>query len=152
MSRVLMACWLILVTSSTVAETIACQFVAAAGLTWQSGRWEAERFNPHNPFFLKVTPDGMSLNENEVLKALIKEERFRKNLKAKCIGQAVVTCTIFLTTDTSPVYELAFGPVLQIGLKSLQGAVATLSGYTSKQEPNEARDSLTVSPFICQKM
>jgi hypothetical protein len=51
MARFFWACWLLLAMGSSVAQTFACQYVAAGGLDWEGGSWRAQQFNVQEPFF-----------------------------------------------------------------------------------------------------
>jgi len=56
---------------SSVAQTFACQYVAAGGLNWEGSYWRTREFRVEEPFFLTLTPDGKGLSVDTVEKQLL---------------------------------------------------------------------------------
>ena len=133
MKRIVLGGWLLLATSGSIAQTFACQFVASGGLDWKSSRWVATEFNSREPFFFKITPnDGMnSFKGDDSL------ERLPLNCDQEARKLKIHSCS------TAAGVYVYFWEITQ------RGAISRLFG--SAMEKDE-RDSLTVSPFICQKM
>lgn len=138
MTRFLLACLLLVVTGSSLAQTFACQFVAAAGLRWENGSWVTSTFKKDPPFFLKIMPNGDLTLESA----------------ATVLGGAHTCVTGIderITCMSAKEGFLGVGQTLIFHPKTTSGGISYLLGSI---EPNSAsrKDTLVVSPFICQKM
>jgi hypothetical protein len=110
--------------------TLACQYVAAGGLIWETGRWRATGFILRAPFFLTVRGGG--LVAESVQQAL-------GSLMVQCVsGYEIETCST------------ATGVTLFFNHAAAQGTAARL--YVQRPGDNAARDTLSVEHFICQRM
>jgi hypothetical protein len=129
MKRIVLGCWLLLATSGSIAQTFACQYVASAGLKWENGAWVTKTFTEGSPFFIGMSEDGDTINK-------------------KTIGNLVIspTCT---TGKLISCYGLG-GDFLYFAPEALKGAHAITLG--SIIHDSRAKDTLSISPFICQRM
>ncbi len=133
MTKFLLTFWLLLVTGSTVAQTFACQYVASAGLDWENGSWVTRTFHVGKPFFLNLTLDGKNIEEKSI-----------KNLiqSATCSVQNEALGFISCASIT--------GAFLYFNPSIFRGAVTRTLGAALGDVGD--KDSVSVAPFICQKM
>lgn len=129
MIRVFFTCWLFLITGSSVAQTYACQFVASAGLNWEKGSWVTSTFKKRSPFFIGLNRDGKTIDEKTIANLVI---------ASTCTAEENISCTGLL------------GQFLYFSPLTLKGAYVTTLG--SVIHDDRQKDSLSISPFICQKM
>jgi len=108
-------------------KPLACQTEAAAGLSWENGRWVTKTFPA--PKFILVQA-GTLLTTDSVAKALIGEPSH-------------VTCR-----DTKPQIECTdrSGGGLFFDPRTLSGGISQLLGGTSS---GNRRDTVTVQIFSC---
>ena len=112
-------------------KPLACQFQEAGGLSWKQGQWNVARFKLKEPFILVLKGDN--LDPASVAKPLddenpVCEKTSSISLDIRCHDQ--------------------YGGSLFFSPKTNRGAVSQLNGGTSAAA--NTRDSLSVSPFICQ--
>ena len=129
MSRVLLACLLWVLSGSSVAQTFACQFIAAAGLKWENDSWVTKTFKENPPFFIGLNPDGKTIDTKTISKLVI---------IPKCNGDELISCSGI------------GGDFLFFSLSGLKGAYGRTLG--SIIHDSREKDTISVSPFICQKM
>lgn len=129
MSRVLLACLLWVPLGSSVAQTFACQYVAAAGLKWENGSWVTKTFAEGSPFFIGLNSDGKTIDTKTITRLVT---------SPKCAGDLWISC-----------YGIA-GEFLYFSPSAGKGAYALTIG--SIVDDSRPKDTLSVSPFICQKM
>ena len=129
MARFFFTCWLFLMTGSSVAQTYACQFVASAGLNWEKGSWVTSTFKKSSPFFIGLNPDGKTIDEKTIKNLII---------VPTCTAEEFISCTGLS------------GQFLYFYPPALKGAYVTTLG--SIIHDDRQKDSLSVSPFVCQKM
>ena len=130
MTRFLLTCLLWVVTGSSLAQTFACQFVASAGLQWEGGSWVTKTFKKDQPFFIGLNQDGKTIDTKTISKKLL--------TYPTCDEGAFISC--FDGT----------GALLLFALSAMKGAyVQTIGSVIPDSRP---KDTLSVSPFICQKM
>jgi len=129
MTRILFACFLLLASASSLAQTFACQFVAAAGLDWENGAWITKTFNVANPFFISLNTDGKTIDKKSIAQLVV---------IPTCSGEIIITCSG------------ASGAFLSFSPSALKGAYARTFGSITPDK--EGKDSVWISPFICQKM
>jgi len=126
-----------LFTNIVHAQTFFCQFVASGGFDWDSKKWVLKQFNTDKPFVLRV--EGNLLTKESAASALGRNWGSLDCKKHPVTPQAGFSCTDnlggYLMFDDSK----GLGAVTQV-----LGAVSPLSG--------RPRDSITVSPFVCQKL
>lgn len=129
MARVLLACVLWVLLGNSVAKTFACQYVAAAGLKWENGSWVTKTFVEGSPFFIGLNSDGETIDTKTITQLVI---------SPKCTGDVLISC-----------YGVG-GDFLYFSPSAGKGAYArTLGSIIDDSRP---KDTLSVSPFICQKM
>jgi hypothetical protein len=109
--------------------TLACQYVAAGGLHWESGRWRATGFNLRTPFFLAISNGRIVPSSAQVAIG---------TFEVNCVGGPMESCT-------SPVGDTIF-----FDHELMEGAAARL--FVHPPLANGSRDSLSVAYFICQRM
>lgn len=134
MARILFASLLLLVFGSSLAQTFACQFIASSGLNWNSGRWESTSFHTHEPFFFGITAE----NGITSFKGNYSLERLPLTCDKKARELKTHSCST------------ASGTFIYFSESTQRGGIATLFG-SSLLEKDE-RDSLSVQPFVCQKL
>ena len=115
-------------------RVLACQHLAASGLNWEQGQWRQARFRIEEPFAL-VLKDG-NLDLDSVDKAMGSESGPSCEKRARAFPSQI-SCVgwsgTFLLFDT----KTNRGTLTQ----SLGGIAVSAN-----------RDSLTVSPFVCQPL
>ena len=109
---------------------LACQVEAAAGLSWENGRWVASRYNSDVKFLLVL--DGATLTLESAAKVL-------GSISATC--RSAFDGRIECSDDVGG--RIEFSPL------KLRGTVAQLLGGTL--DSPTTRDSISVRPFACQK-
>jgi len=132
MRRLIVAVMLaaVVFTNAARAQTFACQYVMAAGLQWNKGKWSVTGFEVLKPFFLRL--EAGTITSDSATKVLFGPVK-------RCEVEGVKhTCTDRL------------GAFLFFDSQRAEGGVASLVG-TVGDFPT-FRDSVTVSPFTCQKM
>lgn len=132
-ARVLLACLLWALSGSSVAQTFACQYVASGGLDWRSGNWEAVPFKTREPFFFTIKP-GKGITS---FKGDFGLERLPLICDAQASELKIHSCSS------------AAGTFVYFWEATQRGAISSLFGSVSEKDE---RDSLSVMPFICQKM
>jgi len=125
----LFACFLLSASASSLAQTFACQFVAAAGLNWENGSWVTKTFIERNPFFISLNPDGQTIDKKSIAQLVP---------IPTCAGEVIISCSG------------AAGAFLSFSPSALKGAYALTLGSVTPDK--ERKDSIMISPFICQKM
>lgn len=125
----LFACFLLLASASSLAQTFACQFVAAAGLKWENGAWVTKTFVEGSPFFIGMSQNGEIIDKKTIEKLV---------LSPTCTSGKLISC-----------YGLG-GDFLFFAPEALKGAHTTTLG--SIIHDSRAKDTLSISPFICQRM
>lgn len=138
MTKFLLTLWLLLVTGISVAQTFACQFVASAGLHWESSSWKTKTFLEEPPFFLQIMPNG---------------DLSRESAHA-VVGPAYTCITGSNKRITCMAAKQGFfgnGKTLIFDPDTTSGGVSYLIGSTESNSADR-KDTLIVSPFICQKM
>jgi hypothetical protein len=127
-----------LFTNITHAQTFACQFVASGGLDWEGKSWILKQFNTEKPFALRV--ESNLLTKESAASALGRRRWEDIDCKRHPVAlQAGFSCTDYLGG------YLIFDDLKGLGaVTQALGAVAPLVG--------RPRDSITISPFVCQKM
>ena len=125
--------------------TLACQFRGEAnGYQWRHGQWEPTLLQPSKPFFLTVLPNN-SLEPRSALAAM----------GTNPVGINIadrVTCfpyNNFPMTQHSSCAGFAGNHII-LSLQTLEGAISKLFG--SAMNGSTYRDSISVAPFVCQKM
>lgn len=129
MTRFLLACLLWVATGSSLAQTLACQFIATAGLKWENGSWVTKTFFDKQPFFIGLNPDGKTIDKKTVTKLLT---------IPSCTGEQFITCSS------------VEGAFLYFSTDNLKGAYAATFG--SVIDDSREKTTISVAPFICQKM
>lgn len=129
MTRILLAWMLLLMAGNSLAQTFACQFVAAAGLKWENGSWVTKTFVEGSPFFIGLNSDGKTIDTKTITRLVT---------SPKCTGDLLISCS-----------GLA-GEFLYFSPSAGKGAYALTVG--SIVDDSRPKDTLSVSPFICQKM
>ena len=133
MTRILLASVLFLETVACEAQTFACQYSASGGLDWRSGQWESTQFKTSEPFFLTIAPDkGITSFKGDSIM-----ERLPLNCDKKARELKIHSCSS------------GAGAFVYFWEATQRGAISKLFG--SVMEKDE-RDSLSVQPFICQKI
>lgn len=129
MTNVLVGFFLLIATTTSLAQTFACQFVASAGLNWEKGSWVTSTFKKRSPFFIGLNRDGKTIDEKTIANLVI---------ASTCTAEENISCTGLL------------GQFLYFSPLTLKGAYVTTLG--SVIHDDRQKDSLSISPFICQKM
>jgi hypothetical protein len=140
LSRLFLAISLVtisLLPHRAIAQTFACQYIEAAGLNWEAGRWKSTRFNVEKPFFLNM--DGANLNQKVVADFF----------ESTGFSSKEVRCT---KRELQPIHSCidGYGSFMFFDPRTGLGGAADLSGAITSSTGN--RDSLVVKPFTCQKM
>lgn len=111
------------------ATPLACQVEESAGLAWEAGRWKVSRFQDKK--FVLVL-EG-------------------KNLRAESVGKAIdgptASCLVVFKDRVS--CSDGLGGHMYFDPRTLRGTIAQLLGGTV--DTTDRRDSLLVSPFVCQR-
>ena len=133
------------VTAQTV--TYACQYVEAAGLIWQNGRWVATEFYKQDPFILTAI-DGQ----------LVVPETTEENISHPLF---LSQCNLPTEAPTGEPDENLLsrvqscsdkiGNTLLFSFENLNGAYSKIVGAAAGRD-NATKDSLTVAPFVCGTM
>ncbi len=140
LSRLFLAISLVaiaLLPHRAIAQTFACQYIVAAGLHWEAGRWESTRFRVRKPFFLKMDGDNL---DHKVVADFFESFGPATSKEVRCTKGGI-------RSQHSCVD--GFGTFMFFDDRTGTGGRAILNGST---ELNEKRDSLSVAPFTCQKM
>jgi len=126
--------------------TLACQFMAGNGFIWKNEKWQPTMFNFRKPFFLTIRPD----NQLEPKSALVAMALAPDTAEAMKSETDLVHCfPHFKRTNSSACADYS-GSSITISLASLEGAVSLPAGAT--QQSQTRRDTMSISPFVCQKM
>ena len=134
--------WILPVTATALLITpafaqnrpLACQADAAAGLSWENGRWGTASFFPKPDRFILVS-SGKSVTPESVQKVLDETQ------PPNCIA-GMGDGTIFCVSSYASGYSLLFS------MKTMKGAIAKLFGGIMTGE--QYRDSVSVTTFTCQ--
>ena len=130
MTRVLVACLFLVLTTNSLAQTFACQFVASGGLRWEAGSWVTSKFRNEQPFFFTIKAGaGVVSFKGYELYEILHPTCHQKTGRHWCgdlTGQS-----FYFSEDTQ------------------KGAISSLFG--AAQEKSD-KDTLSISPFICQRM
>jgi hypothetical protein len=119
-----------------IAQTFACQYIDAAGLHWEAGRWKSTRFNVGKPFFLKM--DGANLDHKVVADFF----------ESPGASSQEVRCTKRRSGGEHSCLD-GFGSFMYFDDRTGTGGRADLNGAV---DSTGNRDTLSVAPFTCQKM
>jgi hypothetical protein len=139
LSRLFLAISLVtisLLPHRAIAQTFACQYIDSAGLKWEGGRWKSTRFHTGKPFFLKM--DGKNLDQKVV--ADFFDSTGAASQEVRCTKPRVIGDHSCLD---------GFGTFMYFNEVTAIGGRAHLNGATSSTSDP---DTLSVSPFTCQKM
>jgi hypothetical protein len=133
MDRFIVLVILIAWSGIAVAEKQAytCQYIAAAGLDWENGRWETTGFHVNPPFVLVMQGDTLT------------QESAAAALRTSYIAGVHCRKGVFGIACTNMV-----GGYLLFDTKTALGGVAQLLGATLTAGD---RDTVSVEPFTCQK-
>lgn len=124
------------VAAAQAQMTLACQFKEGNGFEWKNGQWQSMRFYAEKPFFLLIQ----------------KDKRIDAKSASKVLGLSQVVCfphSEYPVTQHSACAGYA-GAQIIVSLKTLEGAVSSLFG--SVMGGDTYRDTISVSPFVCQQM
>ena len=113
----------------------ACQYVAAAGMDWEDGKWSALKLAPKEPFILMSDGKG-SLNKTALLKVF------------DLHSEDYITC-ITSTLGNRFVCVSDFAKSLYFNTATSQGGVSILFGAGS--DSPDYRDTVGVLAFECTK-
>jgi hypothetical protein len=125
--------------------TLACQFTMANGFTWKNGKWQPTMFKPEKPFFLTIDPDKR-INPKSALLVFGESPEMAERNKSDATW---VSCFRHSTAGNSSACSGFLGDSIIISLASLEGAVSLAAGATQQ---SQNRDTISISPFVCQKM
>ena len=140
MTRMLFACFLLMATASSLAQTFACQYVASGGLSWESGTWVASGFKKKEPFFFTIKA-GVGITS-------FKGDKFLED-DLVCDNSATRTAYEKVTRNGRHSCSTYTGDYLYFQEKTLRGTISSRYGGVLD---GDKRDTLTISPFICTKM
>jgi hypothetical protein len=121
-----------------IAQTFACQYIAEAGLKWESGGWQSTRFKVDKPFFLKM--DGEDLDLKVVADVL--GSTGASSEEVRCTKLKLKTWRRHSCID-------GFGSLIFFNDVTATGGRALIAGAI---DTRDTRDTLSVAPFTCQKM
>ena len=114
------------------AQTVfACQYINAAGLRWENNTWVPKNFRTGDPFFLssvngELTPQSA----------------------ADAIGSSSTVCQYHAFLNHSSCTD-HYGGYVIFDFNTLRGGRSEIFGSMSNAD---SRDTLSVSPFVCQEM
>ena len=137
-------------TAPVMAQTVnyACQYIVTAGLNWENGRWVVSEFHNRDPFILTA------INEKLVPPEITSEQQLSHPLAfAECREP---TAEVTGLSDDHPVKSRvqfcdSGGSVLAFSFGNLTGTASELLGGAAARE-NNYKDSVFVSPFVCEKI
>jgi hypothetical protein len=132
MTRILLAWVLCLLSGSSLAQTFACQYIANAGLSWESGQWVVSKFTIREPFFFTIKA-GIGIT----------------SFKGDKLIEDNLVCDQRATGNGSYSCSTSLGDYLYFREKTLRGTISSNFGGTLD---GARRDSVSISPFICTKM
>ena len=132
MSRILFVSLLLVVTANSLAQTFACQYIANAGLSWESGKWVVSKFTIREPFFFTIKA-GVGIT----------------SFKGDSLIEGNLICDQRVTGNGSHSCSTYLGDYLYFWEKTLRGTVSSNFGGTME---GTRRDSVSIAPFICTKM
>lgn len=125
--------------------TLACQFMAGNGFIWKNGKWQPTMFTPEKPFFLTIRPNNQ-LEPKSALVAMAMTPDIAESFKN---DPESVNCFPHFKLAKSSTCADYSGSSITISLASLEGAVSLPAGATQQ---SQTRDTISIRPFVCQKM
>ena len=128
-------CLLFFTSSAHSQTTLACQFTASNGHTYEGDAWKRTGFILAKPFFIKMNPDGII--DGSSLTGV--EMHYNPQCKK-----------LFRNIQPERVVCLDGPDTLVLNTKTLEGAISRIGGAT--QPINTKRDDLVLKIFNCQPM
>ena len=145
--------WLVvacgLAATPALAQTVnyACQYVKMAGLNWENGSWVTGTFNNMQPFILTAVDKSLTPVVSDEAGDDSHPLQFATCLEPK---ESVVDIV-----DDEPILGLTqtcvVGPSVAVvfDFDNLTGVYSFMSGGTGPRNASR-KDSLAISPFVCQ--